>query len=62
MGRLHIRQAGDQWKPIENASAYTSEKDKYNTVTFKPVTTTALRLEVTMQPNWSAGLEEWEIK
>ena len=53
---------GDQWKPVENPSAYGVEKDKYNSVTFKSVTTSALRLEVTMQPNWSAGVEEWKVK
>jgi DUF1680 family protein len=53
---------GDAWKPVENASSYEVEKDKYNKLTFKQVTTTALRLEVTMQPTWSAGLEEWKVK
>ncbi len=53
---------GDSWKPVETTSPYSVEKDKYNKLTFKPVTTTALRLEVTMQPTWSAGLEEWKVQ
>ena len=53
---------GDQWKPIENADVYGVAKDQYNKVTFKPVPTSALRLEVTMQANWSAGLQEWKVK
>jgi uncharacterized protein len=53
---------GGQWKAVEATSAYAVEKDKYNNVTFKPVTTTALRLEVTMQPDWSAGIEEWKVQ
>jgi uncharacterized protein len=53
---------GDQWKPVEGTLPYATEKDKYNQLTFKPVTTTALRLEVTMQPAWSAGIEEWKVK
>jgi uncharacterized protein len=53
---------GDDWKPVENASSYGVEKDKYNKLTFKPVNTKGLRLEVTMQPNWSAGIEEWKVK
>lgn len=53
---------GDQWKPVENLEAYGAEKDRYNKTAFKPVTTTALRLEVTMQPNWSAGIQEWKVK
>jgi uncharacterized protein len=53
---------GQEWKPVENAGAYGVEKDRYNRVSFKPVTTSALRVEVTMQPNWSAGLQEWKVK
>ncbi len=53
---------GDHWKPVESTASYAVEKDKYNKVTFQPVTTNALRLEVTMQPTWSAGIEEWKVK
>jgi hypothetical protein len=53
---------GDRWKPVESSSSYGVEKDQYNKLTFKSVTTSALRLEVTMQPNWSAGITEWKIK
>jgi uncharacterized protein len=53
---------GDQWKPVENTEAYGVEKDRYNKISFKPVTTNALRLEVTLQPNWSAGIQEWKVK
>ena len=53
---------GDRWIPVESASTYGVEKDKYNKLTFKSVTTNSLRLEVTMQPNWSAGIAEWKIK
>jgi hypothetical protein len=38
------------------------EKDRYNKVTFKPVATAGLRLEITMQSQWSAGLQEWRVK
>jgi len=30
-------------------------------VTFTPVTTSGLRLEVTMQAQWSAGVQEWKV-
>jgi hypothetical protein len=53
---------GDQWKPVETQAAYGVDKDRYNRINFKPVTTTALRLEVTMQGNWSAGIQEWKVK
>jgi DUF1680 family protein len=53
---------GGQWKPVENTDAYGVAKDRYNKVRFKAVTTGRLRLEITMQPNWSAGLQEWKVK
>jgi uncharacterized protein len=53
---------GEEWKPVDNTSAYGVEKDRYNKVSFKPVTTAALRLEIAMQSQWSAGLQEWRVK
>jgi uncharacterized protein len=53
---------GDRWKPVDSSGPYGTEKDKFNRVTFKPVTANALRLEVTMQPNFSAGLQEWKVR
>jgi len=52
---------GDAWKPVVSAGPWGVERDKYNTVAFKPVTTSGLRLEVTMQPAWSAGVEKWKV-
>ena len=40
---------GSAWKPVENNEPYTVEKDKFNQVTFKPVKTTAVRIEVEPQ-------------
>jgi hypothetical protein len=53
---------GDAWKPVDARGPYGVEKDRYNSVTFAPITTTGLRLEVTMQPEWSAGIQEWKVK
>jgi len=53
---------GGEWKSVENPEGYAVEKDRYNKISFKSVTTTALRLEVTMQPNWSAGIQEWKVR
>jgi DUF1680 family protein len=57
-----LYRAGGEWRPVEAAGAYGIEKDRFNKVTFKPVTTSGLRLEVTLQPNWSAGLQEWAVR
>jgi hypothetical protein len=52
---------GDEWKPVEAGSAYGVEKDKFNAVSFKPVTTKAIRLEVELQPGFSGGILEWRV-
>jgi DUF1680 family protein len=53
---------GQQWKAVDARNAYSVEKDRFNIVTFTPVTTSGLRLEVTMQPESSAGLQEWRVR
>jgi hypothetical protein len=59
--RILYKQGAD-WKPVEATGPYQVEKDRYNKVTFKPVATSALRLEVVLQPQWSAGIQEWKVK
>ena len=53
---------GSEWKPVTAQDKYGVEKDTYNRVTFSPVSTNGLRLEVTMQPEWTAGVEEWKVE
>jgi hypothetical protein len=53
---------GEQWKPVAASGAYGVEKDRYNSVSFEPVTTSGLRLEVVLQPEWSAGVQEWRVR
>jgi len=52
---------GEKWRPVEGASAYGTALNKYNHVTFTPVTTTALRIEVELDPPWSGGILEWKV-
>jgi len=53
---------GDAWKPVENNGPYVVEKDKFCTLSFKPVKTSALRLEVQLIPEFSAGMYEWKVE
>jgi DUF1680 family protein len=53
---------GDDWKPVEVHGTYGTALDRFNRVTFTPVTTSGLRLEVTLQRGWSAGIQEWKVK
>ncbi len=53
---------GNAWKPISGASGQGTEMDRYNRVTFPPVYTSTLRLEVQLQPEWSGGILEWRVE
>jgi uncharacterized protein len=53
---------GDQWKPVEAASPYDVDKDRYCTLAFKPVKTTGLRVELQLIPDFSAGIYEWKVE
>ena len=53
---------GSAWKPVTTRDAFGNAKDRYNAVHFDPVKTTALRLEVVMQPAVSAGVQEWKVQ
>ena len=41
---------GAAWQPVRASGPFGVEKDKFNHVAFEPVTTTALRIEIQLQP------------
>jgi DUF1680 family protein len=57
-----VYRAGNEWKPVANASSYGTEIDKFNRTKFDPVETTALRLEVELAPGVSGGILEWKVE
>lgn len=52
---------GNEWKEVEAHSAYTVDKDKYNSLDFKPVTTTELKIAAKLQKGESGGVIEWKV-
>jgi hypothetical protein len=54
--------ASNGWLPVKLASDYGVRLDQFNDVTFAPIKTTALRIQVQLKPNWSAGIGEWEVE
>lgn len=50
------------WVPVKNTTAYEIAKDKYNTVQFEAVTTTALKLEVQLPVDNASGIHEWIVE
>jgi DUF1680 family protein len=52
---------GSAWQPAADDAAYGVARDQFNRVTFRPVTTTALRVEAQLRPRQSAGIVEWRV-
>jgi uncharacterized protein len=52
-----LYKSANGWRPMQTASPYGVTKDTTNRVTFAPVVTSGLRLEVTLQPQFSGILE-----
>jgi len=50
------------WVPVKNTTPYEIAKDKYNVLEFDPVQTTALKLELQLPVDNSAGIHEWAVK
>jgi DUF1680 family protein len=48
--RLLYRDGGE-WKPVATSGHFGTAVDQFNRVTFEPVTTGALRMEITLQPH-----------
>jgi DUF1680 family protein len=57
-----LYKSGDQWLPVQTSSTFGVARNAWNGITFTPVTTPALRIELSMQEKFSAGLQEWRVK
>lgn len=54
---------GETWKPVAivDGGSVPIAIDRWCDVTFAPVNTTALRLEIDQQQGWSSGVLEWRV-
>lgn len=50
---------GKEWRPVEGATAAGVARNRFNRVSFKPVSTLGIRLEAELQPKYSGGVLEW---
>lgn len=57
-----LYRAGNEWRPVSNNEPYEVKKDAFNSVTFKPIHTSGLRLEIQLQKEFSAGIHEWKVR
>jgi hypothetical protein len=59
--RLFYQDGDGRWQPVGGATEFAIRKSALVKVTFEPVTTRAMKLEIDLQPDLSAGLYEWEV-
>lgn len=58
---LYYKDDSGQWKEVEDHTPYGVEKDQYNSVDFRPVTTTGLRIVAKLRQGESGGVIEWKV-
>ena len=58
---LYYKDADGQWKEVENHSPYTVDRDKYNSVDFRSVTTRELKIVAQLREGESGGVIEWKV-
>lgn len=59
--KLYYKTDDNRWEEVKATSAYGTEKDKYNRLTFEPVKTTALKLAAQLRKGESGGVIEWKV-
>ena len=52
---------GDEWREVAKGTAPDLRPNQYNRVTFNPLETRGLRLQVKLQKDCSAGILEWTV-
>lgn len=57
-----LYKSGQDWLPVETTDKYDIHINQYDRIRFKPVKTTALKLEVQLPAEHSAGIQEWIVK
>lgn len=60
--KIYYKSNDGLWLPVKNTSSYEIAKDKYNTVEFEPIVTSALKLEVQLPVDNATGIHEWIVK
>lgn len=60
--RIYYKDDAGQWQPVAEADRYTTRKGIANEVNFKPVKTSAVKIEVDQPAEHSSGIFEWEVK
>ncbi len=60
--KIYYKGASGNWIPVENEDEYATVKGFTNSVSFTPVKTTAVKMEIVLPKEYASGLFEWEIE
>lgn len=60
--RQLLYKKGGRWAPVEITVPHAIPKDQLDTVSFAPVSTTALRMMIRLNRKFSTGIYEWAVK
>ncbi|MHC4700878.1 MAG: glycoside hydrolase family 127 protein [Planctomycetota bacterium] len=60
--KVLYRDAAGRFKPVKATTPYGLKKDTFNKVSFDPVKTDAVKIEIQLQDKWSAGVQEVVIE
>ena len=60
--RIFFKNDNGEWQPVSGADKYPTTKGTACTVNFEPVKTKAIKIEIDLPSDNSAGLFEWSVK
>jgi len=60
--KVYYRDTKGNFRAAKNSSPYPTEKDTFNEVTFRPVKTTGIKIEIVLKDKQSSGVQEVIIK
>ncbi len=58
---LYYQDEAGEWQPVTGADSFGTQKGAANVINFDPVTTKAMKLEVVLPDDNSAGIFEWQL-
>ena len=59
---IQYKDANGAWQPVQNPTGYPTQKGIANDVSFDPVQTSAMKLEIVQPADHSIGVYEWILK
>jgi hypothetical protein len=53
---------GNVWTPVNAKTTYTITKNSWDSLVFEPVKTSAIKIRVKLNKEYSAGIYEWTVE